>query len=91
MKIQNLSQLYVLSVFFKNDNEILDGNPFIGGTQEKNETHLQAAHRELLEEVGLRVNENAKLCKLPTVSKEKCIWLVEAKDVYDAKCMPKNK
>ena len=91
LKLQNLSKLYVLSVFFKNDKSILDGNPFIGGTQEKNETLLQTAYRELFEEVGLRVNKNANLYEIPTVSKHKCIWLVDAKEVYDAKCMPKNK
>lgn len=91
MKTQDLSKLYVLSVFFRNGTDILDGNPFIGGTQEKKENLLITAHRELFEEVGLYVKKNAKIGEIPTVSRDICIWIVEAKDVYDAKCNPIEK
>lgn len=87
-KTSDLSKFYVLSVFFKNGTSIFDGNPFIGGTQDKNEPLIQTAHRELFEEVGLVVNSHAKIRELPTVSRDKCIWLVEAKDVFDAKKNP---
>lgn len=89
-KTNKLTKLYVLSVFFKNKTSVSDGNPFIGGTydKDKDNTLLDTAHRELNEEVGLNVKENCKLYTIPTVSKDRAIWLVNACDVYDSKGQP---
>lgn len=83
-----INSLFVLCIFFKNNSNILDGNPFIGGTQDNGEDLKKTALRELREEVGLIVKENETMHEIPTVSHYKRIWLVEASSVIDSGEMP---
>ena len=78
----SLDNLYSLGVFFKNGTPIPDGNPFIGGTQDPGEDLKTTAIRELGEEVGLRIVDGAHMFEIPTVQKNKKIWVVNASDVY---------
>lgn len=82
----NLKNLFVLCVFFS-DGVICDGNPFIGGTKEPNEDVFETAIRELNEEVGLKISCYDGIFKIPTI-KNKYIWAVEAKHVYDSGADP---
>lgn len=78
----SLNNLYSLGVFFDNGTLIPDGNPFIGGTQDPDEDLKTTALRELNEEVGLSIVEGAQMFEIPTVQKNKKIWVVNASDVY---------
>lgn len=84
--VTNLKNLYVLCVFFT-DGVICDGNPFIGGTKEPHEDVFETAKRELNEEVGLKISYYDDIFKIPTI-KNKYIWAVEAKHVYDSGADP---
>ena len=84
---KNLDDLYVLCVFFKGNESLYDGNPFIGGTKEDDETGYEAGIRELGEEVGLGIIFSSspecpappKISSLPHTA----IYLVEAERVFD--------
>lgn len=58
LKVETLNEVFALGVSFKGNHEFPDGNPFIGGSVEKNENVNTGGLRELREEVGLGVREN---------------------------------
>ena len=81
----NLKNLYVMCVFFKNETDTYDGNPFIGGSYDYTDVDLfHTAKRELKEEVGLVVLDETKVSEIPTISREKKIWCVSADNVIDS-------
>ena len=78
---RSIEELYSLGVFFDNGTDIPDGNPFIGGTQDPGEDLKTTALRELNEEVGISLSEDARMFEIPTVQRTKKIWVVNISDV----------